>query len=154
MNKKFVDIFENVKMIDEEVEKSYIDPKFLLSVGHKKENVKGIWWYSLETGELRISSDFNHIHAHDFFKDVAFKPGWIRGRVFKLSGKMYLIVYLGKIGRITSNQLLDIIDKTSDELRVEINYAIDKEGNDLSYLLESVDKSIKTRFGIECYGCN
>lgn len=130
------------------VDVTNIDPKFLFSIAHKNENVKRIWWYSLESGDIRLSDKPEEKHSHDVFKDIAYKPGWIRGRVFEHDNKKFLMVYFVS-ETLLSSQLVDILDKVSNKLNTKINHVIDDKGNDISNILETVEESIRVRFGIE-----
>lgn len=110
-----------------------IEPKMLYSVAHKQENNRGTWWYSLQTGEWRVSKGK---HSDKEFEDIAYKPGWIRGRVFEFGGENWLIVYFVK--NITGGQLLDLKDKLENELDLEIKNIINKDGEDMSDLIEDL----------------
>ena len=123
-----------------------IDPMFLFGVGHRKENFVALYWYSLETGEIKITKNFGEKHSDQKWKDVAFRPSWTRGRVFKVGNKYILSAYSDKI---LTSQLLDLIDKINSFLSIKVNRVVDKNGKDLSYMLESVDWDIKENFGIE-----
>ena len=82
------------KHISETVEALDIDPKFLLGLSHKADNVRCIWWYSLITGEFRSSTNPKDTHHTETFKDISYKSKWIRGRVAEYKGKLFLVVYM------------------------------------------------------------
>ena len=147
---KLLKVFEKSTQ-EAKIQKPDIDPKYLYSIAHKAENVKLIWWYSSTTGEIILSDNPEYTHSHEMFTDVAYKPVWVRGRVFELQGKTFLIIYLSKTKRLSSRQILDLIDKLNSKMDTQIDYVIDSEGKDLSYLLEGIDKSILERFGIKPY---
>lgn len=121
-----------------------LDPKFLISFAHKPEHVKGIWWYSLSTGEMKI--DKTHNHNDKVFKDVAYKPDWVKGRVFDYQDEMYLMVYSGT--QLKDIQLIDIVDKIKHLIGVDVHKVIDATGEDLSYLLESLAVEIRGKYRI------
>jgi hypothetical protein len=108
-----------------------IDPKYLYSIAHKKENMLLVWWYNIDTGEFR-SSD-KDIHSDPVFKDIAYKPGWIRGRVFAYEGKVFLIIYAE---RIPAGRLADIVDKANMRVDTPIRHIIGMDGEDMSYMIE------------------
>jgi len=144
-----LDLLRSLRNITEELD---IDPKYLLGIAHKQENVKAIWWYNLSTGEWKVSKDIRQPHHSEFFKGLAFEPGSIRGRLLDYKGKNILIVYLTRSrtapfakGKITDRQLTDIIHKLSGEPGLTIDGVIDQEGNDLSYMLESIKQEIWRR---------
>jgi hypothetical protein len=114
-----------------------IDPKYLYSIAHKQENALLVWWYNLNTGEFH--SSVSNKHSDPVFKNIAYKPGWIRGRVFGYEGKTFLIIYSE---RIPAGSLADIVDKANMKGKSPIQHIIGMDGEDLSYMLEREHKDI------------
>ena len=134
--------------IPEKVEQIKVPPSHFISLAHKSSNVKGIWWYNLESGEMLWSDKPTDTHSKaQIFKDIAFKPGWLRGRVFKYQGDNVLIIYLGH-EKLSGDALADIIDKVNMKLEEPIKYAVDDRGLDISNLLESLNPEVQAKFNI------
>ena len=123
-----------------------IDPMSISPLSHKPENVEGIWWYSLQTGELRVTDDPTKNHQDPMFADIAHKPGWTKGRVSKISGKNFLTIYSNR--NMLDRQYADLIYKLENWLDVRIDRVVDMKGNDLYKIIESLGSEILSTFHV------
>lgn len=132
-----------------EVTKLNIESKYLLSAAHKPQHVKGVWWYDTKSGEIKISKESKSKHDDEEFKLIAHKPGWIKGRVFELNNKNVLLMYLSEKMHVSDSMLIDLIDKINLMTKLNVDFIVDHEGNDLSNVLESLDDEVKKKFNIK-----
>lgn len=138
------DITEIKQLVEDRLED--IDPKFLRGIAHKAEYMKVVWWYSVTTGDLLATTKPRINHNNEFFKSVAYKPGYISGRVSRYDNTNILMVY---DRRITETAMVDLLHKLVPHYIDSIDYIVDGDGKNLSHTIDNVDEAIKSRFNIK-----
>jgi len=108
-----------------------------LYFAHDKENVLAIWWYEKSTGRLLSDSNPNHPHSDELhFGDFEEKNNnnWLRGRLIKYEGKVYLVVYL-QLGstywNVSEEDLNKLAGALMTEHKVNIDFIVDQDGHRL-----------------------
>lgn len=89
-----------------------------------------VWFYNLVDGQFIYSkSAINHSEITRA-ENLNLDNSWLRGRVIKVNGKTYLIIYLRGFLHDPLNELKfeDLLRKVLKVSPVEINYVIDDFG--------------------------
>lgn len=104
---------------------------------HKPENVILVWWFNPHTAEFIKSDNPKHLHMYDYRNkiNVSEEKSWVRGRVFKNGGKIFLIIY--NLKGMSEVARWDLLIKVSSAIEPNmISTIIDPEGKDISNLFE------------------
>ena len=110
---------------------------------HFRDQLVGIWFYHVPTGELVYSEeatshwDYKNFDVDSKFDmkdgDGAAAAGWCRGRVFQVKGIGYIFIYLDNSlrMRVPGYALADIAQKLRAEASVDIDFVLDDQGYNL-----------------------
>lgn len=102
---------------------------FDLSQDPKKKLL--LWYYNLATGQFEYST--TAISHSEIVRDKSITLGgnWIKGRVFKHNGNIYLIAYIETFlhNPLTFNHLIDLVQKIKRVFKEPLDYFVDDKGN-------------------------
>jgi hypothetical protein len=121
----FKDLVEQLVKLKEGV---FLPNAFNISQDPKKKLL--IWYYNLATEQFEYSTTaINHseiVREKGLFLD----NNWVKGRVFKHNGHIYLIAYITTFlhNPITLNHLIKITQKIKRVFREPIEYFVDDTG--------------------------
>ena len=121
--------------------KEHPDPSGLVTAAHEIQNVLLVWWYNLKTAEFRKDKQSNAQHKdNQEFMTSTNLTEWVRGRVFKFQGKVYLMIYTSDRKHINNASLVDILDFAQNNSRDTITRVVDDSGNPI----EGIDECQKS----------
>lgn len=107
-------------------------PDAMITV-HRKEGLKGIWWYRPSDGKLEYSEKARSHFDDEFNLADPESRDLVRGRVGMFKGKPYLFIYTHDFSdeRVPGSLVADLVTKLERSSGLELDVVVDEEGRDL-----------------------
>ena len=104
------------------------------NLSQEPENVVGIWWYCIRTGELEYSETAKgHLDPSFKLREFAKKDlSIIRGRLINIMGILYLVIFSNAaFVKVPQMVVSDLKNKINSVASRKIDCIVDDDGNDL-----------------------